>query len=231
MKRAIAACVLFLATIAAGRAVAAEAEGGFVNLFDGKTLDGWKVGKNADCFQVRDGMIVVNGLVAHLFYDGPVANHDFKNFHFKAEVMTYPNSNSGIYFHTRFQEEGFPKFGVECQVNNSHKDWRRTGSLYGVMNVTEAAPAKPTNEGVKILPAAPAKDEVWYTQEIIVQGLQVTVKIDGQTILEYTLPPDAVGECPFGRMTWLPRGTFALQGHDPGSKVCYRNIRVKVLPD
>ena len=55
-----------------------DAEQGFVSLFDGKTFNGWKVGKNADCFKIQDGMIVVNGKVAHLFYDGPVNNHDFK---------------------------------------------------------------------------------------------------------------------------------------------------------
>ena len=153
----------------------------FVSLFDGKTLDGWKVGKNADSFTVRDGIIVVDGRPAFLFYDGPVADHNFKNFHFKADVMTYPNANSGIFFHTRYQEDGDAKFGAECQVNNSHRDWRRTGSLIGVMNVTEAPPGAGTNEAFQKLPAPPARDEVWFTQEIIVQGRQVVVKIDGNT--------------------------------------------------
>ena len=193
-----------------------DADKGFVSLFDGKTFNGWKVGKNADCFKIQDGTIVVNGKVAHLFYDGPVSGHDFKNFVFRAEVMTFPHSNSGIYFHTKYQEEGFPKLGMECQVNNSHKDWRRTGSLYGIKEIAEA----------------PAKDNVWFTQEITVQGDHVVVKVDGKTVVGYTLPPPVNGEykLPF-RMTYLARGTFALQGHDPGSKVCYRNIRVKVLPD
>lgn len=193
-----------------------EAEEGFVSLFDGHSLVGWKVGKNADSFKVQDGMIVVNGLVAHLFYVGDVNRHDFKNFVLRADVMTYPHSNSGIYFHTEYQEEGFPKLGMECQVNNSHKDWRRTGSLYGIKDVE----------------TAPCKDNVWYTQEITVQGDRIVVKIDGQTVVDYTLPAPVDGKynLPF-RMTYLPRGTFALQGHDPGSKVCYKNIRVKVLPD
>jgi len=191
-------------------------EQGFVSLFDGKSLAGWQVGKNADSFKVQDGMIVVNGPVAHLFYTGDVNGHDFKNFIFRAEVMTFPKANSGIYFHTRYQEEGFPTLGMECQVNNSHQDWRRTGSLYNVKDIAEA----------------PAKDNVWYTQEISVVGLHVVVKIDGKTVVDYTLPEEAKGEYQIlPRMKWLPHGTFALQGHDPGSKVCYRNIRVKVLPD
>ena len=193
-----------------------DAEQGFVSLFDGKTLDGWKVGKNADSFKIQDGMIVVNGKVAHLFYEGDVNHHDFKNFVLRAEVMTFPHSNSGIYFHTKYQEEGFPKFGMECQVNNSHKDWRRTGSLYGIKDIAEV----------------PSKDNVWYTQEITAQGDHIVVKIDGRSVVDYTLPAPVNGEykLPF-RMTYLPHGTFALQGHDPGSKVCFKNIRVKVLPD
>lgn len=231
MKNAIA--WLVLATVAFGgqTACAADTEEGFVSLFDGKSFSGWKVGKNAESFRIEDGMIVVNGLVAHLFYDGDVQGHEFKNFHFKADVKTFPNANSGIYFHTKYQEEGFPKSGMECQVNNSHKDWRRTGSLWGVMNVSEAPP-KDTKEAVRVLPAKPADDEVWFTEEIIVQGRRVEVKVNGQTLVEYTLPEKAdVEPTPVGKMTYLPRGTFALQGHDPGSKVCFKNIRVKVLPD
>src|SRR5687767_12407847 len=114
---------------------------GFYSLFDGKTLDGWKVGKNANAFKVEDGLLCANGNVAHLFYAGPVNNGTFKNFHFKAEVRTEPNSNSGIYFHTTFQEESWPKKGFECQVNNTYeKDKKKTGGLYSVKDVMNTSP-------------------------------------------------------------------------------------------
>jgi len=210
-------CVAFAATLclSAWGAESADEGTGWVSLFDGKTFDGWKVGKNADTFRIENGAIVANGNVAHLFYVGNVRNHAFKNFDLKAEVMTFTNSNSGIYFHTQYQEAGFPKFGIECQVNNSHGDWRRTGSLWGVSDIRETY----------------VRDNVWYTQEIIVKDLHVTVKLDGRTVLEYTLPPEAAGK-PVAmptKMTYLPEGTFALQGHDPKSKACFRNIRVKIL--
>ena len=64
----------------------------WISLFDGKSLDNWKVGANASTFRVEDGMIVVNGETAHLFYEGDVMNHDFKNFEFKADVMTFPGA-------------------------------------------------------------------------------------------------------------------------------------------
>ena len=187
---------------------------GWISLFDGKTLTGWKVGKNAETFRVEDGAIVANGNVAHLFYVGDVNHHMFKNFDLKMDVMTYPHANSGIYFHTQYQEEGFPKFGVECQVNNSHSDWRRTGGLYGVSDLRET----------------PVKDNVWYTQEIVVQGLHVTVKLNDKTVLEYAFPNEADGKpFPLGKKLYLPEGTIAFQGHDPGSKVCFKNIRIKIL--
>jgi len=219
-----------------------QTEAGFVSLFDGKTLDGWKVGENASVFQVVDGMIVMEcpksiHSPAHLFYVGDVGNHSFKNFDLRIEVMTFPCANSGIYFHTEYQESGWPKRGLECQVNNSHVDWRRTGSLYAIKNISwgPEAPSANNKEMVNILPQAPVKDNVWYTQEIIYQNGKVTVKLNGETQVEYQIAEGDVQHKLSTGMIWLPRGTIALQGHPPMpdhiSKACFRNIRVKLLPD
>ena len=219
-----------------------QPEEGFVSLFDGKTLNGWKVGENASLFQVRDGTIVVECPAtchspAHLFYVGDVSHHEFKNFDLKIDVMTFPRANSGIYFHTKYQESGWPKFGIECQVDNSHVDWRRTGSLYAIKNISwgPEKPDKNNKQDVTILPKPPVTDNVWYTQEVICQNGLIVVKLDGKTMIEYKLSQaDAEHKLPTN-MTWLPRGTFALQGHPPVpgsiSKACFKNIRVKVLPD
>src|SRR5579862_9897795 len=112
---------------------------GFIPLFDGKSLDGWKVGDGASAWSVQDGYIAIKGPpgASHLFYDGPVHNQDWKNFDLKAEVMTLPNANSGIYFHTSYQEKGFPDDGFECQVNATHTDWKKTGSLYDVKDIRD----------------------------------------------------------------------------------------------
>lgn len=177
----------------------------WIKLFDGKTLTGWKASEHPSTFTIADGAIVVFGDRAHLFYEGAVANHDFKNFEFKASVMTTPGSNSGIFIHTAYQEEGWPSKGYEIQVNNTHTDWRKTGSVYAVQDVKEA----------------PAKDNEWFTQHIIVQGKKITVKINDKVINEYT-------EGENGR---LSSGTIALQGHDPKSKVFYKDVMIKILPD
>ncbi len=203
----ITACML------GGAAVAQKKSKGWISLFDGKTLNGWKVGDNAASFTVDSGMIIAHGNVAHLFYDGKVGDHNFKNFHFKAQVKTTPGSNSGLYFHTTFQQGGWPSKGYEVQVNNSHTDWRRTGSLYAVQDVKEVY----------------VKDNEWYTEEIIVEGNKITTKVNGKVLVEYT-EPENVQRSPDMNNRKLSGGTFALQAHDPNSKVYYKDIQVKILP-
>lgn len=192
---------------------AQQQDAGWVSLFDGRSLDGWKVGENADTFKVEDGAIVINGPRAHLYYAGPVQNHDFKNFEFKADVMTTPGSNSGIYFHTAYQEGGWPSKGYEVQVNNSHTDWRRTAGLYAIEDVKEP----------------PAKDGEWFTMQITVRGKRVMTAVNGKTLVDYTEPEGAERPADM-KARLISSGTFALQGHDPKSKVLVRNILVRALP-
>ncbi|MCW3090914.1 MAG: hypothetical protein JWP81_1983 [Ferruginibacter sp.] len=185
----------------------------WIPLFDGKTLNNWKVGNNAGTFTVENGMIVAHGPTAHLFYVGEVNQHNFKNFEFKADVMTTPGSNSGLYFHTAYQESGWPAKGYEVQVNNSHTDWRRTGSLYGIDDVKEVF----------------VKDNEWFTEHITVRGKRVIIKINDKTVVDYT-EPENVQRNANDSLRRISSGTFAIQGHDPNSKVFFKNLLVKPLP-
>lgn len=188
----------------------AGSEEGFVSIFDGKTFNGWKpANENTNTWRIEDGAFVTRGNRCHLFYVGD--EKPFKNFELRVDVMTEPHSNGGIYFHTQYQEAGWPKHGFECQVNNSHSDWKRTGSLYDVANLGNT----------------PAKDNEWWTQDITVQDNKVTVKINGVVVVEYTEPAGAQPGRDFTRK--LDAGTFALQAHDPKSVIRYKNIRVKRL--
>ena len=196
--------VILLATTTLIHNVRAQSDG-WISLFDGKSLTGWRASENPGTFTVKDGMIAVHGNRAHLFYMGDVNQHNFKNFEFKAQVMTTPGSNSGMFFHTGYQEEGWPSKGYEVQVNATHTDWRKTSSIYGVQDIKEA----------------PNKDNEWFTQHITVVGKKITVKVNDKIINEYTAGDD----------NRLSSGTFALQGHDPESKVFYKDIMVKPLPD
>jgi len=214
MQKIVAFIILSLGLLALTAFSFKESKNDWISLFDGKSLNNWKVGDNSGTFKVENGMIVVNGNVAHLFYDGDVNQHSFKNFEFKADVMTTPGSNSGIYFHTAYQQGGWPSKGYEVQVNNSHTDWRRTGSLYGIEDVKEVY----------------VKDNEWYTEQITVQGKRVVIKINDKIVVDYTEPENVQRE-EGNEMRILSNGTFALQGHDPKSKVYYKNIMVKILPD
>jgi hypothetical protein len=211
MKRNLLSALMASALLVTAADLAmAAVEPGFTPLCDGKTFDGWKSAEqNKGTWKIEEGAFVTRGSTCHLFYVGD--EKPFKNFHLKVDVMTDHNSNGGIYFHTKYQAEGWPRGGFECQVNNTHADWIRTGSLYGLVNIAQS----------------PAQDGAWWTQEIIVKGNTVMVLIDGKKLFQYTEPPGTQAGKDFEHK--LNEGTFALQAHDPGSVVRYKNIRVKRL--
>jgi len=191
----------------------AEKAQGWQLLFDGQSLAGWRASDAPGTFSAKDGVIVVHGPRSHLYYVGPVENHDFKNFELKIDVLTFPSANSGVYFHTEWQAVGWPDKGYEVQVNNSHSDTSRTGGLWGIRDY---------------LPVA-VPDGQWFTLTIRVDGQHVVTLIDDKTIVDYTEeanPPRPKGL----EHRLLGSGTFALQGHDPASVVHYRNIKVRKLP-
>lgn len=205
MKPILTAALLFFAGTAW-----AQTEPGFTSLFDGKTFAGWKPAEeNSDTWKIEDGAFVTRGGRSHLFYVGD--EKPFKNFELRVDVETEHGANGGIYFDTKYQAKGWPTNGFESQVDNSHSDWKRTGSLYDVANLGNT----------------PAKDGEWWTQTIIVQGSRVTCKVNDIIVLEYNEPPGAQPGKQFTRK--LAEGTFALQAHDPTSIVRYKNIRMKRL--
>jgi hypothetical protein len=191
----------------------------WISLFDGRTLDGWKANEHAATFSVADGQIVAEGPRSHLFYVGG-GDADFKNFELRAEVMSRPGANSGIFFHTALQPEGWPEQGFEVQVANTHqgegnyRERKKTGSLYGVRNVYKAM----------------ARDDEWFEMHIVVRGKRVEIAVNGTTVVDF-VEPDPPVQAPDTPGRILGHGTFALQGHDPHSRVAFRNIRVKPLPD
>lgn len=212
----LGSCLLAVsAVLAAGYAWAADAPKsdaeGWVTMFDGKSFNGWKASENVDSWKVEEGQLVCHGPRSHLFY--VAESEPFKNFEFQCEVMTTPGSNAGIYIHTQYQETGWPKFGHEVQVNITHRDPKKSGGLYAIKDVADP----------------PAKDNEWYTQYIKVVGRKVTTKINGQTLVDFEEAENqpAASEA-FERR--LGSGTFALQAHDPMSKVYFRNLKVRRLP-
>ena len=211
--RRMKAPLLFSLAAFACAALAADSGDGWQTLFNGQSLDGWKASDAPGTFSVADGELVVHGPRSHLFYEGPVLNHDFKNFELKCEVMAKAGANSGVYFHTQWQETGWPDAGFEVQVNNTHKDPKKTAGLYDIKDNFEA----------------PAKDDEWFTMTIKVEGKHVVTMVNDKVITDY-VEPDDFQPSPKHLGRKIDHGTFAIQGHDPGSEVHYKNIRVKPLP-
>ena len=180
-------------------------------IWDGMTLNCWKANENKDSWSIKDGVLTCNGERSHLFYMGE--DQPLKNFEFECEVMTEPGSNAVIYFHTKYQDSGWPRYGYECQVNITHKDPKKSGGLYATADV-----ANP-----------PAKDGEWYKNYIKVEGNHIIIKINDVVTTDYTEPD---GKEAFSKdfERRLGEGTIAFQAHDPISKVHFRNIRLRRLP-
>jgi hypothetical protein len=213
-----AAVSLLALCVLAGPAAAAEE--GWISLFDGKTLAGWKAAtEGPTSFRVTDGTIAADGPKSHLFYVGPDGQASFLNFELSVEIRAQAGANSGVFIGTAYQEKDWPAQGFEVQVDNSQKEHggylenKMTGSLYGVRNAYKAM----------------AKDDEWFTMNVLVRQPRVQIRVDGVLVVDYVEP---AGPLPEGapKLNRLGKGTFALQCHDPGSKVAFRNLRVRRLP-
>lgn len=177
-------------------------KGGWVAVFNGKDLDGWKIsygGKGNEqnsTWKVVDGVIVGEGEVSHLF----TPRDDYVNFEAKSEIMISDKGNSGFYFRTKFGP-GFPA-GYEAQVNATHGDPVRTGSVYN---------------HVKIFKQLHKPDE-WFSYHLKVQGNRIWVTVNKELLYEYV-----------DHAKTYSKGHFAFQQHNLGSVVKIRSLEVKEL--
>jgi hypothetical protein len=209
----------FVGAIAALPAIAADGE--WVQLFNGRDLDGWRPSENKDAWHIREGEIVADGGRSHLFYTGPVKGAMFKNFELEVEALARPGCNSGVYFHTAYQETGFPIKGFEIQINNTfagsgnYRERKKTGSLYGLRNVYKQFIA----------------DDTWFKIHVAVRGKNVQVRLDGMLVVDYVEPTPPIIPAAEETQRFLDRGTFALQCHNAGSVARFRSVRVRPLPD
>jgi hypothetical protein len=175
---------------------------GWVQLFNGKDLTGWKTHPdNPGQWKVEDGILIGSGPVSHLYSE----RGDYQNFHFRIEAMINDKGNSGQYFRTQIVP-GFPKY-YEAQINSTHSDPIRTGSLYGFPEAT--------------IKEMLVKPDTWFTQEVIAVGNHIIIKVnDKETVNIKITDPKKL----------FLKGHFALQQHDPGTVVKFRKIEVKELP-
>jgi hypothetical protein len=197
----------------------AEAQKGWVTILDARSFKDWKVApehagarveqtatekrvvagdpKRDGRWTFAKGVLHGEGGVSHIFSP----RGDYENFSYRAEIRISDKGNSGMYFRTAFGN-GFPN-GYEAQINSTHADPVRSGSLYGFQKVTDML--VPPN--------------TWFTQEVTAVGNHITIKVNGKTTVDHV---DAKRS--------HAKGHFAFQQHNLGSEVWIRNVQVRELP-
>ena len=239
---ALAVLLLGLALPALGPEAAADDkssdEQGWVQLFNGKDLTGWKLypqpnpgeiqrvvkeekngkllayygilanGDKEPLWRVEDGVLIGSGPHSHLFSE----RGDYQNFRYRVVAMINDKGNSGQYFRTAFGPD-FPK-GYEAQINATHGDRIRTGSLYPATRGL-----RKHSKEITVMDVAPHKPDEWFTQEVIAQGNHIIIKVNGKTTVDWRDPDNT-----------YTKGHFALQGHNLGTVVKFKKVEVKELP-
>ena len=215
MRYRWAAVVMMLGAIAAP----VQAQSGWVTILDAKSFKDWKVAPESPSSRVeetatvkrvvagdslhdgrwtfKEGVLHGEGGVSHIFSP----RGDYENFSYRAEIKIKDKGNSGQYFRTTFGN-GFPN-GYEAQVNSTHTDPVRSGSLYGFVKVLDM-----------LVPP-----DTWFTQEVTAVGNHIVIKVNGKTTVDY-----------IDTKNTHTKGHFAFQQHNLGSEVWIRNVRVKELP-
>jgi hypothetical protein len=193
----------------------AKSDDGFVQLFNGKDLTNWKSHPdNKTKFVVEDGAITGIGPAGHLFSE----RGDYENFVFRIEAKINDGGNSGQYVRARFQK-GFPA-GYEAQINATHGDKIKTGSLYPAFLKDRKEREEFTKKYCVLnMPPAGAGPDEWFTQEVTAEGNHIVIKVNGVVTVDYRDPYNT-----------FTKGHFAIQHHDPTCRIKVRKAEVKELP-
>lgn len=176
-----------------------EDSGKWTPVFDGTSLDGWKI-SDGGAWKVENGEIVGSGAASHLFSP----RGDYRNFELRAQARINGGGNSGLYFRTRFGP-GWPS-GYEAQINSTHEDPVKTGSLYHFAKLYTRL----------VMP------DVWFDYRVLCRdepdGVRIRIWLNDVLVNEY-----------LDRERKHESGHIALQQHHEGSVVRFRKIEVREL--
>ncbi|WP_420400642.1 3-keto-disaccharide hydrolase [Flagellimonas sp.] len=192
---------------------------GFVELFNGKNLDGW-IG-NKQSYRVENGYIVVDpsggGSGGNLLTEG-----EYGNFVFRFEFQLTPGANNGLGIHAPLEGD-VAYLGKELQILDNTADkyanlqpYQYHGSVYGVIPAKQGF-LKPVGE--------------WNVQEVTVNGPKIKVVLNGTIIVDTDLQEATKnGTLDKKDHPGLKKdiGHIGFLGH--GDVVRFRNIKIKELP-
>ena len=197
------------ATIAPARTAVREPAEQFRPLFNGRDIVGWTAWgqrgrlshKDAARFwSVHNGVLHGNGGLSHLFSP----RNDYRDFRVRAEVKINDGGNSGVHLRVA-PGPGYLK-GYEAQINSTHTDPNKTGSLYRV-------PQPP----IQVSPS-PVPTDTWFTLEAEAVAARIRVWVNGKLTADWVDPSKT-----------YTHGHIAIQAHHPGSHVQIRNLEVMEL--
>jgi hypothetical protein len=197
--------------------------GDWIQLFNGKNLDGWKhVGPGN--MTVENGLIQTHKGMGLLYWTaGQVGNCTIRVVY----KMRDENDNSGVFIRIPIEprEQWMPvHYGYEVQIDNhpertkeQEDEYHVTGTLYSLTKPL-AKPGKPGPE--------------WNTMEITIDGPHTVVLLNGVKVTDYT-EGDPVPEKKFDFEPQRgPRpsvGWFGLQNHSDNDVVFFKEVAIRPL--
>jgi hypothetical protein len=194
-----------------------EPDDGFVALFNGKGLSGWKLyDSKPEGWQVSDGMIICTGKGGGWLG----TERDYANYVLRLEYRLLPGGNSGVYL--RAPEKGWiSRVGMEIQILDDFAPqyakldfYQYTGSIYHVVAPTQRA-SKKAGE--------------WNRMEIRADGRNIVVTLNGKRVVDADLDRCLKDPAIAREHTGLTRttGKIGLQSHN--ERVEFRQLRIKEL--
>ena len=208
---------------------AEEKAGGWVLLFDGKSLDGWRPYGKPDGTPVGEGWKVEQGLLRKLpgVKGGDIISQkQYTDFELVWEWRLAKDANNGVKYCVTEARPGAP--GYEYQMIDDVSDkWKKlhdkakTASFYEVLPPAADKPLKPAGE--------------WNTSRILVKGNQVEHGLNGMKVLEYTFGSDAVkAGVADSKFKKFPDFGTKLTGHimltDHNDEAWYRTVKIREIP-
>jgi quinoprotein glucose dehydrogenase len=232
-------------TLPSAAPAAAEASGGWINLFDGTSLSGWVHMNGAHRFSVEDGAIVGRTVEASASMNSFLCTlQEFDDFELELETAIDPITNSGIQIRTQvrpvamqgrsFEAAAGRVNGPQVEIRRTYKGLPATGHIYG-----EAMGTNWLTSQAKIQEGHPYfVNDGWNKMRIVARGPRIQTWVNGQPV------EDIVNEEVY---TTHPRGFIGLQIHglsqreveaNPGSGITvgqplvikWRNIRIRPTP-
>lgn len=193
--------------------------GGWVSLFDGKTLKGWTPKNGLAHYRIVDGTILGRTT------DGSPNSFlctakEYGDFELEFEVKVHDRLNSGVQIRSKSKEDGGRVYGPQVEIEASGENGAEAGYVYGEATGRGWLTPEDRLKRHKVF-----KDGEWNHYRIVAKGPRIQTWINGQMIEDLT--DEAIYET-------HPKGFIGLQVHGIGKgtgpyTVAWRKIRIKEL--